>query len=472
MSWFGRARDFVFGSARVDLRRKQATHGGVIPDQSLWESISRVGGGLTPATVSAILRVADTGDCRRLVDLANESRQKDGHLHSVLQTRETALLGLKWELFFEGQDPKSNRGRRQRRFVEKALRNLSLVEDSTGDIVGLSRMIAHLVGAIYFGFAVSETLWDVRDGRMVPIGFRNHAPRRFRFRQEDGRLVWWDENTAVGTDFRTLYPDQFICSQPRVNGDIACHEGLARLLVWFALFRNWTISDWLKLAELAWKPWRLGEFKKDSASTEDIAALKSILAGMSGSGAAVHPDSVKVTLAMPTGSAGSAGKSDHNTLIGVVGREMSKAVLGQTLTTEQGEVGSQALGNVHNAIRKDILESDAEHLAAIITQHLIAPMIRLNFGPTAPIPQFRFITSEAADIVGYADALQKLGPIVRIPQAWARDMLGIPEPQEDEELVSPATWVDVDTSDLDKPDPEPANDDGEKPDEEKADEAA
>ena len=455
MGLFSSAANYLSRSfGRASLPKKQPEpQGSALPDLSVWDQFQRIGGSLTPSQVSNIIRNADTGDCRSLIDLGNEMRQKDGHLHSVLSTREMALLGLKWELVFPGQDPKSKKGRRQRRFVEAALRGCH----------GFRRMIAHQTSAIFYGFAVSEILWLVVGGKMLPAKIICHAPRRFCFRREDGELCWRDSGMGDPVDFRAANPEKFIVSQPRVNGDVPCREGLLRVLMWPALFRNWTLSDWLKLAELAWKPWRIGRFDKATASTEDIAALKAIVAGMSSSGAAVHPKSVEIEMMLPTGTAGSSGKSDHAGLYSVMGGEMSKAVIGQTLTTEQGSVGSRALGTVHNDVRKDILESDAEWLAEVLTEQFITPLVRKNFGPTAPVPQLRFITTEAADVGTYAKAIVELSKVLRMPAQWVRDQLGIPEPKPDDELVQ--DWINVDLSGLDKPDPEPANDGGGEPQE-------
>lgn len=429
------------GRAQPDTEGPQA-----IQDQAIWLQFQRIGGALTPAQISDIIREADTGQTRRLVDLANEMRQKDCHLQSVLQTRENAVSGLDWELVFPGQSKESTRGNRQRVFVEETLRSLP----------DFRRTVAHLSGAPYYGFAIAETIWGLDSkSRMVPARFVNHSARRFEFSTESGQLEWRDDTMSKAVDFRAAFPDKFIVSQPRVNGDVPCREGLVRVLMWAALFRNWTIADWLKLAEMAWKPWRIGKYKKtgtDRTSREDVQNLKDMLRALTSSGVATHPDTVEVELLFPQGSASNT-KATHSELFEVVGREMSKAVLGQTLTTEQGKIGSQALGNVHNEVRKDTLEADALYLSAVITRDLVEPMVRLNFGPTAPVPVFRLITAETADLKAFAEAIGLLvGKDVRmkISANWARDQLGIPHPEEDEELLG-GEWVDVDLAGLDAP---------------------
>lgn len=399
--------------------------GRAIPDQSLWEQFQRLGGGLTPRDVSTVIREADAGQTARLCDLANESRQKDCHLQSVLATREQALTALEWQLVIPGQDAESTRGLRQIRFARQAL----------GDACNFQRAVAHLSGAFFHGYAVTEILWDKAGGKLVPVDFVNHAPRRFGFNLTTGKFIWRDQTTTHdGVDFVEKWPNKFIVSQPRVNGDVPCREGLVRVLMWAGLFRNWTLGDWLKLGEIAWKPWRTGEYVK-GASEEDISNLVEVLERMSSSGVAVVPETTKLKVEWAGGGQGGS-KSTHSELFDVVGREMSKAVLGQTLTTESGKVGSQALGKVHADVRKDILEADARHLEEVITRDIIAPLVRLNFGPTAPIPRFLFLTEDATNLLEFSAGVKNLAEAgLRVPQKWVRDQAGIPDPEEGEEVL-------------------------------------
>ena len=88
----------TFGLTAKKERLSTGARGKVIPDLALWSQATRIGGGLSPRDVSTIIRKADTGDMARLMDLANESRQKDCHLQSVLATNEESIAGLPWQL--------------------------------------------------------------------------------------------------------------------------------------------------------------------------------------------------------------------------------------------------------------------------------------------------------------------------------------------------------------------------------------
>lgn len=428
----------------VERRTGSRTTAGrlAMPELPIWQQFTRVGGGLTPVQVSAIIREADTGRMSSLMDLGNEIRQKDAHLQSVLATSEEAIAGLEWEL--EDPDDSKLKERKAAEFCDAMLRQNR----------SFARFIAHHAGARFYGYAVSEKLWGRVGDMLVPIEFVPRAHRRFSFDPDSGRLMWWDSSGGVsypGVDFRAEWPDKFVVSQPRVNGDVPCREGLIRVLMWAALFRNWTLGDWLKLGEIAWKPWRWAKYSKENSGDDEVAALIGTLEGMASSTVAAFPDSTEVVIEWPKGSP--ASSSSHRELFTTIAAEMSKAVLGQTLTTETTGVGSYSLGKVHENVRKDLRESLAKAIADDITRDVIEPMTRLNWGPGVRASRFRFITEDAADLVSFSTGIKTLVDAgLRIPAVWARDQAGIPEPEEDDELVQAA-----------KPEPAPVADDPQKP---------
>lgn len=415
------------------LRIKSAFGGGAVMQPiPLHQQFQRIGGSLTPAQVSNIIEVANTGRPSRLIDLSNEARQKDGHLQSVLGTREGAVPKLKWVV--KAPEKSRARDRKAAAFCEEAIRQAMAVDNPDNRVCGFPDMLAHLSGAAYHGFAVAETLLKKEGGKIVPAGWTRAAPRRFIFTIDTGELRWYDEMTMAypGVDFLGKYPNRFIAHQPRINGDVLVREGLARVLMWAALFRNWDIRDWMSLAELAWKPWRTGVYKT-AATLADVNNLVAILDGMASTGIAVHSENTDVKVEWPKNSF--TGTSAHGELAAFLGAEMSKAVLGQTLTTEQGSKGSQALGNVHDEVRRDILEADAKAIAATLRRFLLAPLVRLNFGDDVMIPEIEFLTQDPVDLKAFSEGVSTMaGAGVPMPVRWVWDQAGVPEP-EDGDLV-------------------------------------
>lgn len=395
-------------------------------EQTLATQMQRIGGQLTPRQLSNILRAADTGRIALLMDLANEARQKDTHLHSVIQTRELAVAGLPWQVV-----PPPNANRRERKAAEQVAEALSLSAD-------VNAMITHMAGACYQGLAVCETIWHKADGVLYPASFLRLQARRFEYDLATGRLLWADPGQEP-VDIRKDYPAKFVVHQPRITGDIPCREGLVRVLMWAALFRNWTLGDWLRLGELSWKPWRIGYYEK-GASDEDIAALDKTLYSLATEGVARLPDGTRIDITTAKAGTSGSGRGTHNELFSVIGAEMSKAVLGQTLSTEQGDRGSQALGTVQERVRYDILEADAKSVSAAITRDVVQAMTWLNHGRTVRPGRFVLITDDTADLKSFGDGLKAVreAGVKRIPAAWARDRAGIPEAKEGEETLDDA----------------------------------
>lgn len=416
----------------------------VIPSLSLDQQFSRIGGGLTPLAVSSIVREADTGYIYRLIDLANEARQKDCHLQSLLGTREAAISALSWKVtpaVAPGEVMATDRDREVATMVSAALR--AAEGDNKADCSkNWSDMVSHLSSAIFFGFSVSEIDWRLHDNMLVPRGFRPISHRRFRFAQENGQLRQWDVErpaTPEGIDLQKTYPDKFIVHQPRINGDVPAREGLIRVLMWATLFRNWAFTDWLRLAELAYKPWRIGRYKTD-ASTEEIDDLETALQLLTTNGVATFSERATVSIEWP--QRGRGGRPEHRELSDYLGAEMSKCVLGQTLTVESGERGARSLGEVHDRVRKDLRENDAIALAATIRRDLIKPMVKLNFGKDTMVPGFHFVTDDAVDMGALSRAIEGfVRGGLEVPQWWVRDKAGIAEPEPGEKLMKGEDFI-------------------------------
>lgn len=422
------------------FRPRTVTRDRVVTVPPLWQQFWRIGGGLTPNDVSHILRLADTGQVWRLVDLGNESRQKDTHLQAVLYTREIGIASLPWKVL----DPEDANERELEagELIRYVLENANGGNDGS---VGVVPLVAHLQRGPFFGYSVAETDWQKFDRWLVPAGFWTVPHRLFAFDGLDGKLKWSPLGPGMQASLVDLleeFPARFIQHQPHVNGDVAAREGLIRVLVWAAIFRNWTLRDWLTLAELAWKPWRIGTYKvgaSGSANKEDIDALWRVVESLTSTGAAVKSSAVELDVHWPENQP-NGSRSAHGELYSVLGEGMSKAVLGQTLTTEASARGTQALGTVQNQVREDYRRADAMACNATLMRDLWMPLIRMNFGDGVRCPAVMLVPDEGIDRLHFAQAMQALQSAgLRIPARWVRSEVGMPEPIEGEELMIPIT---------------------------------
>lgn len=183
---------------------------------------------------------------------------------------------------------------------------------------------------------------------------------------------------------------------------------------------------------------------------------------LTSNGVATFSDRADVQIEWP--ERGRGGKPEHHDLSEFLGMEMSKCVLGQTLTVEQGERGARSLGEVHDRVRKDIRESDSVAMAATVRRDLIEPLVRLNYGPDQLVPWFEFVTEDAVDLGALSRAIEGLVRAgLDIPQWWVRDRAGIAAPGEGDELLRGQDFIDSEGQEPDADEPGP--DDGEGTDE-------
>lgn len=404
-----------------------------IEDLPIFAQYQRIGGAMTPDQVTEAIRSADAGTMWPLVTLANDARRKDGHLQAILGTREMALPSLPWEVV---ATTTRRRDRKAAEWMGEALTDAWGGRENDSDLVGLRALIAHMQGGVFHGYALAETVYERSGGLLWPKGWNPIGADRVHFETTSGRPHWYDSNTAMpypGVDLRAGFaPGKVLFYQPRVTGAEPNREGLARVLVWAALFRNWSVRDWVQLGELAWKPWRIGTYEA-GADEKAIGTLKTILRQMTTTGVALVPAKTALHVEWPKGNQQQAG---HQALCEYLAGEMSKATLGQTLTTDAGNRGARSLGEVHNLVRRDILQFDAACVAECLRRDLIAPLVRRNFGPSVAIPEFRFLTEEAVDLKDFSVGITTLARGgLRIPSAWVRDRTGIPEPKDGEEVM-------------------------------------
>ena len=85
----------------------------------------------------------------------------------------------------------------------------------------------------------------------------------------------------------------------------------------------------------------------------------------------------------------SASSEAYSTYIRAADDEISKAILGQTLTTQVGANGSYASAKVHDMVRQDLADADMRRIAGTFDQ-ILAWIAELNYGEGTPAPHFIF----------------------------------------------------------------------------------
>ncbi|MCB1520640.1 MAG: DUF935 domain-containing protein [Hyphomicrobiaceae bacterium] len=411
------------------------TLGGTRP--TMWDQVAP---GLTPQRLASILRAAEDGDHRDYLTLAEEMEERELHYISVIGTRKRALTGL--PIVIEAATDED-------RDIE--------IADAVRDVVEMPEMrdlLDHLVDAFGKGYAVSEIIWETSAKQWRPRAFRDRDPRHFLFDRLTGRDLRLSD--AGVPDGVPLAPFKFVRHIPRLKSGLPVRGGLAKPAAWAFIFKSYTIKDWMAFCEVYGMPLRIGRYGPQ-ATEEDRRRLLTAVRNIGTDAAAIVPESMAIEFAEVKG--GSSRQPVFHGFAEYLDQQISKLVLGQTMTTDSG--ASMAQAKVHENVRRDILIADARQLEATVNRDLIRPFIDLNYGPQKHYPAFTLPVAEPEDLKALSDNLKKLVPLgLRISESEVRDRFGFTDPDEGEAILGRGGLIafDRDAQDDDAGEDNPADD--------------
>ena len=117
-----------------------------------------------------------------------------------------------------------------------------------------------------------------------------------------------------------------------------------------------------------------------------------------------------------------------------IDKQISKLVLGQTMTTDDGS--SRAQGEVHEEVRQDIAAADALAVADTLNSMLVVPYVNFNFGEQERYPEIILYKPDEQNIEQVVNAIEKLathGLTVKADEV--RSLLGLSKPEDDDEII-------------------------------------
>lgn len=395
----------------------EVVHASVTGVRQAWSTDS-IATSIDPGRLRTILQAAAQGDARDYLTLAEEMEEKDPHYAAVLGTRKRAVSGLPIAVEAASSDPRDEE-------IADAVRQLVEAPQFGG-------MLDDLLDAIGKGYSVAEPLWEYRDGKLWPKAYEYRDPRWFQFDRETGKRLQLLQLDGTLTE---LPSDRLLVHTPRLKSGLPIRGGVARLVAVAFMCKAFGQKDWMRYAELYGVPLRIGRYDP-AANPDDIAVLRRAVAQLAADAAAVLPAGMRIEFQEIANAAGGADLFEK--LAEWLDKQISKAVLGQTMTTDDGSSQSQA--NVHNEVRKDILKSDAKQLAATVNRDLVRVFVDLNYGPQKAYPKAVLQVTEPEDLKALADALAPF--IDRGLQVGAdeiREKFGLAAPEAGAAVLRPET---------------------------------
>ena len=231
-----------------------------------------------------------------------------------------------------------------------------------------------------------------------------------------------------------LTPGKYVIHYPRLKSGLPLRNGLARLVAVMYMLKSFTVRDWWAFAEKFGIPIVVGKYG-NNATDEQIKTLIDAIASIASDAGCAIPQSMQ--LEMQETASRNEGGALFKEMAEWCDAQTSKAVLGQTMTTDDGSSRSQA--DVHDRVRMDIARWDARQLENTLNEFLVRPFIQFNYGPQEKYPRVKLAISEPEDLKAFVDALIPLVDRgLRVQESEVRDKFGLAEPENGAAVLSPS----------------------------------
>ena len=285
---------------------------------------------------------------------------RDDQVASTFAQRRLAVVSKEWTVE-PGGDAKADRMAAD--FIRETL-----------DRIPWDAITDKMLYGLFYGYALAECLW-ARDGNAIVLdAVKVRKARRFRF-GSDGSLRLLTTDKPDGE----LMPERkfWHYSIGADNDDEPYGLGLGHWLYWPVFFKRNGIKFWLIFLEKFGQPTAVGKYPKNASEEEKNRLLRSLGAIHTDAGVIV-PEGMMIELL----EAARSGTVDYTALHDRMNATISKVVVGQTMTTDQGS--SMAQADVHLSVRQDLIKADADLICASFCAGPVRWLCEWNFPEAMP----------------------------------------------------------------------------------------
>lgn len=284
--------------------------------------------GLDIADYMSAIRAAENVDFSRrykLYDLYSDILM-DTHLTCVIEKRKNAVLCSDIEFQVNGKPDET---------VNEQIRS-----------PWFNKLIGDIIDARFWGFSLCQFYKDGEwvDYDLVPRKHVDPIKKLILRHQTDVTGLPWDK-----------YTDLLFIGSP---SDLGL---LAKAAPWVIYKRN-TTGDWSQFSEIFGMP--IQEYIYDSDDEESRQRAMEDAANTGSLAQFFHAKDTEFKLTEAGNKTGSADVYER--LCERCNNEISKLVLGNTLTTESSENGTQALGTVHKKVEDKVAQADKNYVLNVL----------------------------------------------------------------------------------------------------------
>lgn len=277
---------------------------------------------------------------KRLYDLYHDMLL-DAMLSSAIEKRQNAIINRPFSFMFEGEENE---------------RITQLTKNEEWD-----EMIREIVNTRFWGYTLLELQFE--ESRIVSnLIDRRHVKPEL----EIVGITPYDNENGIRYLEQPYNRYTLSAGKPTSLGSLM-------KVAQYVIYKRGDFGDWADFAEIFGMPFRKGTYEPyDENSRQELTkALQE-----AGSAAyAVIPRGSE--LEFISNNSANANGDLYEKLRKACNEEINVCILGQTLTTTQGEKGARSLGEVHQDVLNEIHEADKQFVLNILNSKLI-PLLRMH----------------------------------------------------------------------------------------------
>jgi phage gp29-like protein len=380
---------------------------------------------LDPSVLARAFAAADQGDITHQAALFELIEDQDAHVFGELSKRRRSVTGLGWQL-----TPRDDANQAEIDRTAELSEMLSAIPNFEDALFDITDAIGKGFSALEINWTPGE-VWLPRpaDGRRALEWVPQRMFRVENTRPRAGELLFIKDGMPV-----PLAPGRWIVHEHRAKSGYMEQTALFRVLAWTYAYKAYNVRDMQKFLETYGLPLRLGKYPAGIAPKERDALLRAVR-GIGHDGAGVVPATMEIEFvqAMKSGTV-----DDFLTAIEYWERKQSIAILGGTLTSQaDGKTSTNALGKIHDQIRREIMLHDVAQINPTINAQLLRPLALINgMFPPDRVPVFGYLTEETADqgkMIEVLDRAVRIG--MKIDLGWAHKAMQIPRARDGAQVL-------------------------------------
>ncbi|MGB5895433.1 MAG: DUF935 family protein [Ignavibacteriaceae bacterium] len=316
----------------------------------------------------------------------------DAHLMATVQQRKMQIIQMNWEVEYELDNEIKDK-------AEKILNNLPL-----------QNIISEILDCIFFGMTIQEVEWKQIEDQIIPVNVVAKPQEWFIFTLDNDLVMRKKTNGTYLFEEGEKLPDlKFIVNRYYPTYINPYGEKILSRCYWPITFKRAAIEFWQLMVERFGMPFLTGYYPTGytPAQVDDfVELLKDMITENVAAFDEVHKDNINL-LETPSYDIGQL----YEFLVKHHNKEISKAVLTVTLTTDVSEVGSYKAGEIHRDMLSYIGTADKRIVEESLNR-LLQFWTFLNYGtieaPTIKLRKKDTIVEESSD---RDERLSKMGVV-------------------------------------------------------------